>query len=88
MMRLFPDVKAEGALTSARRVNRYAAHMVPTITVIFRPTLALKRPTGPGPWSCVTAAATVGGPALLRCLEVRVGQVVEEGGHGQSLAPA
>ena len=40
--------------------------MVPTITVILSPNLALKRPMGPGPCSCATAAATVGGPATLR----------------------
>ena len=66
MMRLFPDLKADGALTSASTVNRYAAHMVPTTRVIRRPTLALKRPIGPGPCTWVTAAATVGGPALRR----------------------
>jgi len=40
--------------------------MVPTMTVILSPNLALKRPMGPGPCSCATAAATVGGPATLR----------------------
>ncbi len=40
--------------------------MVPTTTVIFSPTLAFRRPIGPGPCSVATAAATVGGPAALR----------------------
>src|SRR6266568_3345548 len=66
MMMLSPVLKADGALTSARIVKRYAAHMVPTMTVIFSPALALKRPMGPGPWTWATAAAILGGPAALR----------------------
>jgi hypothetical protein len=67
MMILSPVLNADGALTRASRVNRYADHIVPTMRVIFSPTLALNRPIGPGPWTTARTAATVGGPVACRC---------------------
>ena len=67
MMRLSPLLNAVGALTSASTVKAYAHHIVPTTTVILSPNLALKRPIGPGPCICATAAATLGAPSILRC---------------------
>src|SRR5665811_724626 len=66
MISELPVLKADGALINARSVNRYAHHIVPTMTVTFSPILAFRRPMGPGPCNCATAAATVGGPAALR----------------------
>ncbi len=42
---------ASGRANKASSVNRYAHHIVPTITVIFRPNLALKRTIQ---FSCLT----------------------------------
>src|SRR5207302_769084 len=68
MMITLPDLNADGALTSASRVNRYAVHIVPTMIVIFSPTLALKRAIGPGPCNVARISDVFGGgPVTWRC---------------------
>jgi hypothetical protein len=68
IMILSPLWKAAGALTRASKVKMYADHIVPTIRVIFSPTLALNRATGPGPCSAAAACATWGSAAACRLL--------------------
>ena len=66
MMSRLPVPNAEGALTRASTVNRYAAHIVPTMIVILSPMRALNRAIGPSPCSSERACAVVGGPLTCR----------------------
>jgi hypothetical protein len=55
----------EGSDTKAMKANRYAAHMVPTSTVILRPTAALIRCAAVSALTKWCVLANTGVPSLV-----------------------